>query len=145
MSQSSMLPNAQELAGSWNELKGQIRRKWGQLTEDELEEAKGNVDQLVGRIQQKTGRTRAEIEGFLSEAYSSSMGTMQKVRDKAAEVTSRAGEMLQQQYEHVSDRLGEGYESAQALVRNRPAESVGIAFAAGVVFGMLITLALRPK
>ncbi len=145
MSESATLPNAQELAGSWNELVGRIRKKWGQLTEDDLEQAKGNVDLLIGRIQQKTGRSRAEIETFISEAYGSTMGTLQKVRDKAAEYTSRAGEVLQQQYENVSSKLGDGYESAQEMVRSRPAESVGIAFAAGMVFGMLITLALRSK
>jgi uncharacterized protein YjbJ (UPF0337 family) len=48
--------------GRWTQLRGKIREKWGELTQDELDQAKGQRDQLVGRIQEKTGKARAEIE-----------------------------------------------------------------------------------
>ena len=62
-----MAINAQELQGQWNRLKGQVKEKWGQLTDDDLQISGGNVDQLVGRIQQKTGVARDQIEKFLSD------------------------------------------------------------------------------
>ena len=50
--------NAQELQGQWNELRGKVKEKWGHLTDDDLEVQGGNFDQLIGRIQKKTGEGR---------------------------------------------------------------------------------------
>ena len=62
--------NAQEMQGKWNKIRGQVKQKWGQLTDDDLTFQSGNVDQLVGRIQQKTGEGREAIEKFLGELTS---------------------------------------------------------------------------
>jgi uncharacterized protein YjbJ (UPF0337 family) len=53
--------NAQQLQGHWNEVRGKIRKKWGQLSNDDLAEFRGNVDELVGVIQRKTGVARAQV------------------------------------------------------------------------------------
>jgi uncharacterized protein YjbJ (UPF0337 family) len=50
------------IEGKWNELKGKAREKWGELTDDELDVAKGNKDQLVGLVQEKYGKARDEAE-----------------------------------------------------------------------------------
>lgn len=52
------------IKGQWQELKGKVKEKWGQLTDDDLTEIKGRRDQLIGRIQQRYGleRDRAEAE-----------------------------------------------------------------------------------
>jgi uncharacterized protein YjbJ (UPF0337 family) len=41
--------------GKWMQLKGQIKEKWGQITDDELDEVGGQRDQLVGKIQERYG------------------------------------------------------------------------------------------
>ena len=43
------------IEGNWKQLRGKVREKWGQLTDDDLQIQGGNIDQLVGKIQQKTG------------------------------------------------------------------------------------------
>ena len=58
--------NQQTLQGNWNEIKGKLQSKWGTLTDDDIAIFNGNVDQLVGTIQRKTGEARASIE--LAEA-----------------------------------------------------------------------------
>ena len=58
--------NAQEIQGHWNQLSGQVKKKWGHLTDDDLRIVGGNVEQLIGRIQQKTGETRANIEEYFN-------------------------------------------------------------------------------
>ena len=63
--------NAQTLQGNWNEVKGKLRSKWGQLTGDELQQFNGNVEQLVGTIQRKTGAARDSIEHYLGELSAS--------------------------------------------------------------------------
>jgi len=48
--------------GKWTEIKGSARERWGELTEDDLDEAQGEREQLVGKIQTKYGKTKAEAE-----------------------------------------------------------------------------------
>lgn len=49
------------IKGNWNQLKGKIKQKWGQLTDDDLSFNDGQEDQLLGKIQQKTGKAKDEI------------------------------------------------------------------------------------
>lgn len=51
--------------GAWQRFKGNIREAWGDLTDDELDSARGNWDQLVGTIKQKTGESVEAIEDRL--------------------------------------------------------------------------------
>jgi len=55
-----------QMKGSWNEVKGKLKQKYGQLTDDDLAFAEGKDDELLGRLQKRLGRTkdelRAEIE-----------------------------------------------------------------------------------
>lgn len=50
-----------QLKGSWNEAKGKLKQKYGQLTDDDLTFAEGKDDEMLGRLQQKLGRTKDEI------------------------------------------------------------------------------------
>jgi uncharacterized protein YjbJ (UPF0337 family) len=50
------------LEGQWNQLKGEVKMQWGKLTDDELDQIEGNRDKLIGKIQEKYGRTRMEVE-----------------------------------------------------------------------------------
>lgn len=54
--------NLDQLKGNWKELKGQIREQWGKLTDDEIDEAEGDREQIVGLVQKKYGKTREEAE-----------------------------------------------------------------------------------
>lgn len=47
--------------GRWTEMKGKVKERWGQLTDDEITETQGNLDQLAGKIQQKYGGTKEDI------------------------------------------------------------------------------------
>ena len=47
--------------GKWNLVKGKLKEKYGQLTDDDLQYAEGKEDQLIGRLQEVTGRTREEL------------------------------------------------------------------------------------
>jgi uncharacterized protein YjbJ (UPF0337 family) len=51
----------QEVKGTWNEIKGKIKQKYGQLTDDDLTFAEGKEDEMYGRLQQKLGKTKDEI------------------------------------------------------------------------------------
>lgn len=54
-----------KLKGNWNIAKGQLKQKWGDLTDDDLNYQEGKEDELVGRIQKKTGESKEKVNEFL--------------------------------------------------------------------------------
>ena len=54
-----------ELKGKWNEIKGKVKQAYGDLTDDDLAYTEGNEDETLGKIQQKTGKTRDEVVDWL--------------------------------------------------------------------------------
>ncbi|MGB3453112.1 MAG: CsbD family protein [Moheibacter sp.] len=52
--------------GRWNEIKGKVKQAYAELTDDELKLQEGKEDELLGRIQQKAGKTKEEIENWLN-------------------------------------------------------------------------------
>lgn len=79
--------NADEIKGKWKEIKGELGKKWGELTHDELEKTGGNALSLVGLLQQKLGIKKEEVQDHLTKfaddwrAKTASVGT--NVADKA--------------------------------------------------------------
>lgn len=62
--------NKLEVKGDWNITKGKLKQKWGKLTDSDLQYAEGQQDELLGRIQKRTGETREVIEKALNDAFS---------------------------------------------------------------------------
>ena len=54
-----------ELKGGWNELKGKIKQAYGDITDEDLKHEEGKDDETLGRIQQKTGKTREDVISWL--------------------------------------------------------------------------------
>jgi uncharacterized protein YjbJ (UPF0337 family) len=54
--------NRDTLKGQWMQVKGKVREQWGQLTDDEIDQVQGNAEMLIGRIQERYGRSREEAE-----------------------------------------------------------------------------------
>jgi uncharacterized protein YjbJ (UPF0337 family) len=54
--------NKLTIEGNWNEIKGKLKQKYGDLTDDDLTFAKGKEDEMYGRLQKKLGKTKAEIK-----------------------------------------------------------------------------------
>ncbi len=54
--------NQNQFAGKWKQLRGQIKVKWGQITDNELDQISGNFDMLIGKIQERYGGAREGIE-----------------------------------------------------------------------------------
>ncbi len=55
------------LKGNWNEIKGKLKQKYADLTDDDLLYIEGKEDELLGKLQQKLGKTRAELERDLND------------------------------------------------------------------------------
>jgi uncharacterized protein YjbJ (UPF0337 family) len=57
-----------EIKGDWNITKGKLKKKWANLTDDDLRYAEGQNDELVGRIQKRTGQTREAVEKAIKDS-----------------------------------------------------------------------------
>ncbi|MFV8369287.1 CsbD family protein [Flavobacterium sp. LB2R40] len=58
------MPNSKEIEGNWNELKGKLKQKYADLTDDDLLYEEGKEDEMWGRLQQKLGKTQKEIKSL---------------------------------------------------------------------------------
>jgi len=140
-----MTINAQALQGQWNKLRGQVKEKWGQLTDDDLQIHGGNIDQLIGRIQQRTGESREAIESFLNDLTSRGSSTVAQAAEAVSNFTQQAGDRLRDRYGDLSDQARERYDYAQDVIRQNPSQSIAAAFGVGLVAGLIVGLALRAR
>jgi uncharacterized protein YjbJ (UPF0337 family) len=59
--------NTATIKGNWNITKGKLKQKFAQLTDDDLVYSEGQEDELLGRIQRRTGHARDDIERYLRD------------------------------------------------------------------------------
>jgi uncharacterized protein YjbJ (UPF0337 family) len=153
--------------GSWNQIKGVLRQKFAQLTDEDLEFIQGKGEELLGRLQTKLGLNREEIEDLLENIKATVSAGTQAVHEKISQVKAKATEIAGQWKNkagmmaddmaaratataaNVEARAGEAYEQAregvrslrecgEEQVRRNPREAILTALAAGFVAGMLI-------
>src|SRR5262245_32773840 len=111
--------NAQEIQGRWDQIRGKVKEKWGQLTDDDLKLIGGNVDQVVGKIEQKTGEARRNVETFLDQLVASD-SPLGRAREAVGEYSQAAVQTARDGLEQVSEQARHGYERAEAMVQRRP-------------------------
>ena len=59
--------NTLQLKGNWNIVKGKLKQKYANLTDNDLQYVEGKENELIGRIQKRTGKTKEEVEGVLDD------------------------------------------------------------------------------
>lgn len=121
------MSTGQRIHGDWNQLAGSVKEKYGEVTDDDLRQAEGNIDRLIGIIQEKTGQAREQIEAFIDSIW---------------QYTSDAGESARRGYQQVAQRAREGYRQSTEVLAQRPTESVLAAFGVGLLAGIAIGMAI---
>ena len=56
-----------QMKGSWDEVKGKLKQKYGELTDDDLTFAEGKEDELLGRLQKRLGRPKDEVRSEIED------------------------------------------------------------------------------
>ncbi|HEY5777730.1 MAG TPA: CsbD family protein [Terrimicrobiaceae bacterium] len=59
--------NKLQVKGNWNEIKGKLKQRFADLTDDDLAFAEGKEDELLGRLQQRLGKSEEEIRRAIEE------------------------------------------------------------------------------
>ena len=130
--------NRQVLEGNWNQLKGKVRQKWGQLTDNDLTHFHGNVDELIGTIQKKTGEGREAIETFLEDAIERKRrnGYVGQAAETARQYAHQvSGESARRRQDEAADQVQEGWRVSE-YIRIMPGQALAICLGAGLVVGL---------
>jgi len=61
--------NRDQIEGKWKELKGEVKRQWGKLTDDDMAQLDGTKDKLVGVVQQRYGYEREQASRDVDEFW----------------------------------------------------------------------------
>ena len=135
--------------GSWNKIKGKLKQKYAQLTDDDLLFVEGKGEELLGRIQTKLGLTEDAAVRLLHEMKESAMSLGEDVRGKVSEAAARVGEVVGDAKEKVTEAAGEAYDhacqsartlrgKAENFVTEQPLKALLSALAVGFLAGILI-------
>src|SRR5579862_6315691 len=125
--------NHQTLQGHWNEIQGMIRKKWAQLTDEDLKGIDGDADRLIGMLQRKTGEARSNIVDFLDEITAEGASALGGMAEDIRRGMHSAADRMQESSQQAVDYVKQGYEEAQHMVRQRPSESVLVCFGVGLL------------
>jgi uncharacterized protein YjbJ (UPF0337 family) len=135
----------ERIEGNWNSVVGAVRKRFGDITGDDLQRAQGSAEQLVGLLQRKTGQSREQIEAFLNDCCQSTSETMHRISEKAGEYAQHAGEAMRENYDYLSSNAQRGYDYTLRSMSRRPVESVAIALGAGVLAGLIVGLSMTSS
>jgi uncharacterized protein YjbJ (UPF0337 family) len=59
--------NKLQIKGNWNEIKGKLKQKFADLTDDDLTFAEGKEDEMLGRLQQRLGKSEEEVRRAIEQ------------------------------------------------------------------------------
>jgi uncharacterized protein YjbJ (UPF0337 family) len=152
--------NAEQIQNHWSTLKGKLKQRYGQLTDDDLTFAEGKGEELVDRLRKKLGISRRELETTLDDLASQAESSTERLKAKAAEVSehvrAKAG-VVMDDLKQKAVAVGEeakvqgavAYDAAQQrargiltdgeeYIRANPRDSLVAALAAGFFAGIIL-------
>lgn len=100
--------NTQVMEGKWDKIRGELQKRWGKLTNDDLDQIEGQVTTLEGKLRERYGYTKDEaseqVDKFMHEA-----------RDQFEEIQVRLGKKLRNTGEELQNKVGD----AREMVRDK--------------------------
>ena len=70
--------NTDVMRGKWNQLKGEIRSRWGKLTDDDLTQIQGDAEKMIGKLQERYGYKREQAQKELNDFLNTSPGQQRR-------------------------------------------------------------------
>ena len=61
--------NQDQFKGRWSQFIGELKKKWGQFTDDDLLQIEGNYDKFIGTVQTRYGDRKDEVKKWLDQWY----------------------------------------------------------------------------
>jgi uncharacterized protein YjbJ (UPF0337 family)/ElaB/YqjD/DUF883 family membrane-anchored ribosome-binding protein len=133
---------ADVLQGKWDQIRGDIKKNWAKLTDNDLDVIAGQRDKLEGLIQEKYGYSKAKVRREVDNYIDELDGTMTDVRSRVKSAVADAGEKLQVGRDRAKEALGNVADKAPEelvyVVQEYPWAILGAMLLVGVVVGLLI-------
>jgi uncharacterized protein YjbJ (UPF0337 family) len=142
--------------GSWNQIKGKLRQRFAELTDEDLQFAEGKAEELFGRLQSRLHMTAEQLSEMLDDlkseaedAAETARGRFETVKEKISEVAGNVKARAAEKAEQLKEKAGEVYgdavekvrswhEEAEDCVRAQPRTALVGALVAGFVLGLLV-------
>jgi uncharacterized protein YjbJ (UPF0337 family) len=127
--------------GNWKQMKGRVKERWGELTDDDLTAIAGRRDRLEGVIQERYGyakeRVRKEIEDWYRSMESNLSEEIESLRSGIQSLSSTVERIAQEQLPHARVRATDTRKQAEDAVKRNPILVVAIALGLGLLIGVL--------
>ncbi len=133
------------MEANWNDIKANLKSKWQQLSDRDLQSFKGSADQLVHMIQRRTGQAKNVIENQLEEMIAQGREIQNQVGQFFSGAASQAGEVYNEGYDVAAQRLAEGYKQASKYAKENPGAAVAILFGSGLLAGLGVAMLMRRR
>ncbi len=137
------MTNEQTLQHNWSQIQNRLQEKWRELSQNDFEGVNGNIDRLVGVIQQRTQESRAAIESYIDEVITESRSVADAAAENAREYYDQAAQVAQQKYDELSAQFQQRFADMESVIQQKPAQSVATAFGVGLLAGVTIALLLK--
>jgi len=105
--------NWSQFEGKWNDVKGQVKERWGRLSDDDLTRVEGKKDRLVGLIQQKYGVAKEKAEDELNDWASKA----QSLLERAKEGVQQGYQSLREGYDHATESVSDAYDQGRRYLK----------------------------
>jgi uncharacterized protein YjbJ (UPF0337 family) len=129
--------NWTSIQGEWNKYKGQIKEKWGKLTDDDLMRIGGNRDQLIGVLQQRYGMAKDRIEEQVDEFATHAGSWVQQAKNTVVNKVSDMAEPVRDYWE--GHNAGEMVNDLKALINRYPVQSTLVGLGVGYLVGRILS------
>ncbi|MDZ4818713.1 MAG: CsbD family protein [Planctomycetota bacterium] len=130
-----MTLNIKTVQESWDEVKAKICDRWDKITDRDIQQTRGSVEQLIGMIQLRTGESRSAVVSYLESTVSGGSTLMTSLTD----YYHATAETMRDTAQNTMQSIRAGYEEAEEFVEGRPMESVAVSFGAGFIAGAILT------
>jgi|WetSurMetagenome_2_1015567.scaffolds.fasta_scaffold945110_1 uncharacterized protein YjbJ (UPF0337 family) len=130
--------NMHILQGKLEEVRGMLIKRWGQLTDNDLTEFRGDTDQLIGLIHRKTGEGYEAVEKYLDELGISAASAVGAAAETVREYAGHAAKTVQRTAREAVNQAHAGCLEAKRLVHDQPVKTVTIFFGTGLLVGLIM-------
>jgi ElaB/YqjD/DUF883 family membrane-anchored ribosome-binding protein len=130
--------NTQAIVDHWDEIRERLREHWENLTDEDLEMVRDNLNEVIGRIQLRTGEARRDIQRFVNQFAEEGYDLAGRAKGRAAEFASSAADVARERADRAARRAADGLHRAEEVVREYPAPSVLTVFGLGCLAGLLV-------
>jgi uncharacterized protein YjbJ (UPF0337 family) len=101
------------IAGNWDDIKGKLKQQYAQLTDEDLTYVEGKGDELLGKLQEKLGKGKAEVTKIINDLTGKGDDLASKAKDAVSEGADKAKSVVNQGADKAKDAADKGADAAK--------------------------------